>query len=372
MTGIRMFDYLEQYRGIRREIDDAIARVLESGSLILGSEGEAFEQEFRGFLGCEGFGVNVGSGTDAIKVALLALGIDQDDEVITVPNTAVPTVSAIRSTGAKVVFCDVDPRNCLMDLGMLADLVSPRTKAIVPVHLFGNVVDIDALRGIIGHRKIHIVEDCAQSLGSSIGGRPTGTLGDIGAFSFYPTKNLGAYGDAGLCFTRDEKLAQKMRMIRQYGFRRRNDAELEGINSRMDEIQAAILRTKLPHLTTYIQKRQTLVSHYHEHLGPALEKLSVDASVFHSHHLLVVKVADRERIRKNLTIRGIQTAVHYPVPIHLMKAYEFMNYKSGDFPAAESLSSKILSLPLYPELPPDSVRHVCDCLNSAIEQRDSL
>jgi dTDP-4-amino-4,6-dideoxygalactose transaminase len=356
---IPVFECRTQYANLKSDILGAMEAVMASGNLILGPEVRSFEEEFSEFLGSEGDAVGVASGTEALMVALIALGIGRGDEVITVANTAVPTVSAIRSVGAMPVFCDADPRTCLMDLSRLPQLVTSRTRAVIPVHLYGNIVDVLKMRSILGDRPIRIVEDCAQAHGASLNGRQAGTLGDVGAFSFYPTKNLGACGDAGLCYSRDRDLVREMRRIRTYGFGVGHYAEREGVNSRLDELQAAILRVKLRHLREFVQRRRDLASMYYRNLPSAVEPVPPGTGVEHAYHLFVVRVRGRERLREALEKFGIGTAVHYPTPIHLMRGYSFLGIPAGSLPETEKAANEVLSLPLYPELPPEAVGRVC-------------
>lgn len=366
MNRVRIFDYLQQYRKLSDEIDAAVRRVLRSGKLILGPEVRQFEEEFAQFLNGNGTCVGVNSGTDALVVALMALGIGAGDEVVTVANTAVPTVSAIRATGATPVFCDVDPRTCLMDLHELEQLITERTRAVLPVHLFGNVVDVPSIRDIIQRRDIRIVEDCAQAHGAKIGDRMAGTMGDIGTFSFYPTKNLGAYGDAGMCYTANPTLGEEMRRVRMYGFENGPRSVREGINSRLDELQAAILRVKLKRLSEYVAARRALAERYTQNLTTCVERVVAGDRVHHAYHLFVVKVPDRDRVRAELSSRGVDAAIHYPHPIHLMPAYRFLGYRQGSLPHTEALCESVLSLPLYPELPDEAVDRVCSELNDVL------
>ena len=289
----------------------------------------------------------------------MALGIGHGDEVVTVANTAVPTVSAIRLVGATPIFCDVDPHTCLMDLTELPTRITPSTRAVIPVHLFGNLVDVPLIRNIIGDRNIRIIEDCAQAHGAMLGGRMAGTMGDAGAFSFYPTKNLGAYGDGGLCFSPDPILVKEMRKVRMYGFNDSYYSEREGINSRLDEVQAAVLRVKLKRLRGYIEQRRMLAARYRRNLSDKVERVIPGDGVYHVYHLFVVKVPDRDRVRKELESRGIETGIHYPFPIHLMRGYHFLGYTEGSLPRTEALSKTILSLPMYPELSEACVDRVC-------------
>lgn len=366
MNTIRVFDYLEQYHALRVEILAAVERVLRSGQLILGPEGRAFEEEFATFLGGGVHCIGVNSGTDALAIALRALEVQPGDEVVTVANTAVPTVSAIRMVGARPVFCEVDPATALMSLSHLPSCITPRTRVILPVHLYGNVVDVAQIREIIGSRPIWILEDCAQAHGAAIRGRAAGTLGDAAAFSFYPTKNLGAYGDAGICVTADAELARRMRMIRMYGFEGRYYSEMEGVNSRLDEIQAAILRVKLKHLPEWLARRRELAALYDQFLPEAAARLQAGPGVTHAYHLYVVNVPKRDEIRATLKTRSVDTAVHYPWPIHLMRAYAFLGYKPGSLPNTERLADSVLSLPLYPEMPKEKVLHMCAALREVL------
>lgn len=367
MKTIKTFDYLEQYENIREEVLSAVDRVLRSGRLILGPEVENFEKEFTVFLGGKGDCVGVNSGTDALLVALKSLGIGPGDEVVTVANTAVPTVSAIRSAGATPVFCDVDENTCLMDLTKLPLLLTKRTKAVIPVHLFGNVVDVPFIRKIIGGRDIRIIEDCAQAHGAKLRDEMAGTMGDIGAFSFYPTKNLGAYGDAGLCYSSDLSIVKKMHSIRMYGFDGRYYSEQEGINSRLDEVQAAVLRIKLKHLHFYIERRRKIAEHYNRNLTDKAIRIIPGDGVHHTYHLFVVKVCERALLREHLMQKGITTGIHYPYPIHLMRAYSFLGYKKGSLPHTERLVETILSLPIYPELSEVDVNQVCAAFNDVFD-----
>ena len=370
-----MFDYLVQYRSIEVEILDAVRGVLESGQLVLGPEVEAFEKAFTSYLAAGGGAVGVNSGTDAIAIALRALGIGVGDEVVTVANTAVPTVSAIRQVGAIPVFCDVEPDTALIDLRRLEACINPRTRAIVSVHLFGNVVDVPAIMELIGSRSISVVEDCAQAhggklsggLAGGLAGRMAGTMGQAAAFSFYPTKNLGAYGDAGICYSRDPELVAKMRSIRTYGFDDQYYAEREGVNSRLNPIQAAVLRIKLTRLPQYLRRRQEIAARYDRLLSSKIVRIAPRIGIEHARHLYVIRLPNRDNLRARLQERGIQTGIHYPYPIHLMPAYAFLGYQAGSLPVTEQLAGEILSLPLYPEIEDEQIMRVCDELNALVE-----
>jgi aminotransferase EvaB len=363
---IPTFDLLAQLAEIRGEVLEAVTRVLDSGQVILGPEVAGFEREFASGLGEGMHGVGVASGTAALALALRALGVGPGDEVVTVANTAVATVAAIRELGAKPVFCDVREDTALLDLDQLSAVLSPHTRAVVPVHLYGNPVDVPALRERVGG-DVAVVEDCAQSAGATLRGMPTGTMGDAAAFSFYPTKNLGAYGDAGLCATRDAGLAETMRRLRSYGLDAGDAppaARLEGVNARLDELQAAILRVKLPHLSLWVERRRALAERYRVALPAAARGFETSEGARHARHLFVVRVPRREALRRALGARGIATAVHYPVPIHHMPAYAFLGRPS--LPVTERLAGELLTLPLYPELGESEVDRVCAALREAL------
>lgn len=363
---VPMFDYRAQLQPLRAEVLAAIERVLDSGTLILGAEVEAFERAFAAAHG-GGHAVGVNSGTDALVIAFLALGVQPGDEILTVANTAVPTVSAIRMVGAVPVFVDVDPRTALMDLGQVPAALTPRTKVVVPVHLYGNMVDVDQLRALVAGRGIAVVEDCAQAQGASLRGRPAGTFGDIAAFSFYPTKNLGAYGDGGACLTRDAQLAERLRSHRMYGFAGAYYAERDGVNSRLDPIQAAILGVKLPHLPRWVERRRQLAALYDRTLPARIQRVLPAADVAHGYHLYVIRVPERDRVREALRVQGILTGVHYPHAIHRMRAYAALPCAAQSLPHSEALAREVVSLPLWPELDDDAVRRVAAAVEATVD-----
>ncbi len=358
---IPFLDLTKQYEAIHAELDEAAQRVMKRGWFILGPEVAAFEQEFAAYLGVQ-HAVGVGSGTEALHIALLALGVGAGDEVITVPNTAVATVAAIEMTGARAVLCDVHPDTMLMDITALERAVTPRTRAVIPVHLFGQSVDLAPLLELARAKNIFVLEDCAQSHGATYRGKRTGAYGDIAAFSFYPTKNLGAYGDGGAIVTNDPALAERVKLVRQYGWRQRYTSDIKGLNSRLDEMQAAILRVKLKYLDGWNAARRERAALYTELLRtvtPPCDK-AYGQPVY---HLYVVQSERRDELAAHLQARGIGTAIQYPYPIHLQPAYANLGYRSGSFPVAERLAREILSLPLYPELSLDDVRAVAEEVN---------
>ena len=296
---------------------------------------------------------------------LRALGVGPGDEVLTVANTAVCTVSAIRMVGATPVFCEVDPENLLIDPIDAESRITAATRAIVPVHLFGNAADMVGITRLAQQHGLRVVEDCAQAFGTLLGGRAVGTWGDVGCFSYYPTKNLGAYGDGGLCFTCDAKLADSMRQIRNCGCGTGQIAEREGVNSRLDELQAAILEVKLRHLPEYLRRRRDLAASYSALLSSRSRMPSATPGAQHTYHLLVVQTPRREHVISRLSAGGIECGIHYPTPIHLMTAYRFLGYQPGALPVTEAASRQVLSLPLYPELSLEDVERVCCLVNDA-------
>jgi dTDP-4-amino-4,6-dideoxygalactose transaminase len=369
---IPRFDYVAQYRAIQSEVLEAVRQVFESGCLILGPRVQTFEASMCRFLDTPGHAVGVGNGTDALAIALRALDVGPGDEVITVANTAVATVSAIRMAGATPVFCDIRPETLLMDPDDVERRLTPRSKAIVPVHLFGNAVDMAAINRLAERYRLSVVEDCAQSCGTLFRGRPTGTWGDIGCFSFYPTKNLGAYGDGGLCFTRNDRLADAMRRIRNYGCDGDPCAEREGVNSRLDEVQAAVLEIKLRRLSEYLRLRRALAAEYRKHLAPRCIIPETTEGAEHSYHLFVIETDRRDDIIARLATEGIEHGIHYPTPIHRMAAYQFLGYAPGTLPVTERAAQRVLSLPCYPELPIDAVPAICAAVNDVTERESRM
>lgn len=358
---IPFFDLTKQYQSIQSEIDDATQRVLKSGWFILGKEVAAFEKEFAQYLGVA-HASGVGSGTEALHLALLALGIGAGDEVVTVPNTAVATVAAIELTGARAVLCDVRPDSMLIDVEKLSAAITPRTRAVIPVHLFGQSADLDPILEIARAKKLFVLEDCAQAHGATYRGRRVGSIGDIAAYSFYPTKNLGAYGDGGAIVTNDPRLAERVNLLRQYGWRERYTSEIKGMNSRLDELQAAILRVKLRHLDSWNAARRERAALYTELLHGATppREMAYGQAVY---HLYVIQSARRDELAAYLKERGIGTAIQYPHAIHRQAAYANLGYPETSLPIAERLAREILSLPLYPELPLEDIRTVAETVN---------
>lgn len=355
------------YRALKPEIDAAIARALDSGWYILGQEGRAFETEFAAWLG-HGTAIGCGNGTDAIALALRGLGIGPGSTVVTVSHTAVATVAAIESTGATALLLDIEPAHYTMDPAELAQvLISlpaglPPIRAVIPVHLYGQVADIEVIDHLCRRHGVALIEDCAQAHGAKRNGRMAGTFGDAATFSFYPTKNLGALGDGGAVVARDPELAARIAAARQYGWRQHYISDFVGVNSRLDEIQAAILRAKLPHLDAANARRRAIAAVYDAKLGE--QRPSQRRGSTHVYHLYVVRVPDRDAVQTRLRGRGIGTGIHYPVPVHLQPAYlGRVALGPAGCQQTERAAAEILSLPLYPELTDEQVAHVAAALD---------
>jgi len=334
----------------KAEIDAALHRVLDKGWFILGQEVAAFEKEFAAWVGVE-HGIGVGSGTEALHLALAAAGVGAEDEVITVAHTAVATVSAIELLGAKAVLVDIEPGCFTLNPALLEAAITPRTKAVIPVHIYGQPVDLDPVLEIARKHGLKVIEDCAQCHGAKYHGRHTGTHGHLACFSFYPTKNLGALGDGGAVVTNDAVLAGKVRALREYGWTERYVSHLAGWNSRLDEMQAAILRVKLPHLDADNAARQGLAAVYDAALAGLPLTLPVHRDgCSHVFHLYVVRSEQRDALQAHLKQHGIGALIHYPVPVHLQPAYRGRLAAERTLPETERAAREILSLPLYPEL----------------------
>lgn len=341
----------QNYKNQKEVIDDAIAEVLQKGWFILGAKVDEFEKSFASYCGAR-FGIGVGSGTEALHVALIACGIKNGDEVITVANTCVPTISAITFAGAHPVFVDIDPETYTMNPNLIEERISDRTKAILPVHLYGQCVDMDPIIDIAQKYKLKVVEDCAQAHGALYKGKKAGTMGDAGAYSFYPSKNLGAFGDAGMVVTNDQHLAESVRMLRNYGEKKRYHHEIKGFNSRLDELQAAILLVKLNMLDLYNEKRRAIAAIYSQELK-SIERIRcpIEAQLrFHVYHLYVVAVSNREYFQDFLRKKGIETLIHYPIPIHHQEAYFECRNQKIFLEKTDIISRIIVSLPIYPEI----------------------
>lgn len=359
---VPLADLKAQYRSIKPEIDAAIAAVLDSGYFALGPAVESFERDFAGY--CDtAHAVGVNTGTSALHVALLAVGVKPGDEVITVPFTFVATVAAIEYAGARPVLVDVDSDYFTMDPAALERAITPRTKAIVPVHLFGQPADMDAILDIARRHGLAVIEDACQAHGADYHGRRVGSLGDIGCFSFYPGKNLGAYGEGGAAVTNNPAHADAMRLLRSWGEKVRYEHRIKAFNYRMDGIQGAILGVKLRHLEQWTDTRRRHAEAYRQLLaGTAIRTPAERVDARHVYSLFTVRVQNRDAWRRYLGERQIQTAVHYPIPVHLQPAYRDLGYGAGDFPVAERLAQEVLSLPLFPEMTQAQIETVANAM----------
>lgn len=353
-----------QYLAYKTEIDAAIERVLDRGRYILGEEVTVFEAEFASYLGVD-YAIGVGSGTEALHVALAACEIGPGDEVITVAHTAVATVAAIELVGATPILIDIEPDSFTLDPGQLEAAITSRTRAIIPVHLYGQPAELDRVMEIARKHNLYVIEDCAQAHGATYRGKRVGSFGHIATFSFYPTKNLGAIGDGGMVVTNDAELAKRARLLHEYGWAERYVSHTQGWNSRLDEIQAAILRVKLPYLDRDNQKRVRIADQYQEGLnGCDLMLPSVRLNATHAYHLYVVRCGRREELQAFLKARNIGTLVHYPVPVHLQPAYQARIQRHGRLAETERAAREVLSLPIYPELDQSEVQEIIEAIRS--------
>ena len=366
---IPLVDLRVQYEAIRQEIDDAIREVLERGEFVLGRVVERFEQDFAAYCGVR-HAVGVSNGTDAIMLALRAAGVGPGHEVITVANTFIATSEAVSMTGARVRLVDVDPRTLTMDPAALACALSPATRAVIPVHLYGQPAAMDEILEIAERHGLLVLEDAAQAHGAEHRGRRAGSMGHAATWSFYPGKNLGAYGDAGAVTTNDAGLAEKVAMLRNHGRRGKYLHDVEGFNCRLDSLQAAILGVKLRHLEKWTAQRLTVAARYAERLADVADVALPFAPVWvrHVYHLFVVQVPKRDDVMCGLNARGVQCGVHYPVPLHLQPAYASLGYAPGNFPHAEAAAERILSLPMYAELTDEQMDHVVAALDASLQE----
>jgi len=361
-------DLRAQYDSIREEMDKAIAGVIEQTAFIGGPFVKQFEQEFAQYCGVDHC-LGVANGTDAIYIALRTLGIGPGDEVITAANTFIATSEAIKMSGAQVVFCDCDPVTYNIDVTKIEQKITPRTKAIIPVHLYGQPADMDAVNAIAKKHGIRVIGDAAQAHGSTYKGRPIATTADITTFSFYPGKNLGAYGDAGALVTNNTEWAEAARMLANHGRIKKYDHDFEGVNSRLDGLQAAILSVKLRHLESWTESRRRHVATYNAVLqGSGLVTPAELPGVRAVYHLYVVRVPDgqRERLQQSLKAAGIDTGIHYPIALPYLNAYRYLGHTESDFPEALRASREILSLPMFAELEDAQIHHVAAQIKSAL------
>jgi dTDP-4-amino-4,6-dideoxygalactose transaminase len=361
-------DLKAQYHSIKTEVDHAIQRVMESQHFILGSEVVALEKEVAAYTGAT-FGIGCASGSDALLLALMALEIGPDCEVITTPFTFVATAGSVARLKARPVFVDIDPVTYNIDPGRVAAAITPKTKAIMPVHLFGMSADMAPIMDLADTRGIPVLEDCAQAIGATYRGSPVGTAGLCGCFSFFPSKNLGGAGDGGMITSNDLTFADKLRVLRTHGSRTKYDYELIGMNSRLDALQAAILRAKLPHLDSWSAARQRNASRYEElfrsvGLDAMVRLPEVTGKCNHIYNQYVIRVTRRDELKSHLRNCGVPTEIYYPLPLHLQRAFSYLGYKPGDMPQSEKASNEVLSLPIFPELSEEQQNLVVDSIAS--------
>ncbi|MFZ0733119.1 MAG: DegT/DnrJ/EryC1/StrS family aminotransferase [Candidatus Sulfotelmatobacter sp.] len=357
-------DLKAQYRSIKSEIDAAVAGVLDSCQFILGNEVATFEQEFAKYCGASEC-IALNSGTSALHLALLAAGVGAGDEVITVPFTFVASVAAVIYTGARPVLVDIDPRSFTMDPGAIESAITPRTKVILPVHLYGQTADMDPIIEIARRHNLIVIEDAAQAHGAKYKGRPAGGIGDIGCFSFYPAKNLGAYGEGGAVTTNNPEYAKTVRMLRDWGQDGKYHHVLRGFNYRMEGFQGAILRVKLRHLERWTERRRVIAQTYNQMLADMnIETPAEMPWARHVYHVYSLRSKERDPLQAALQAEGIQTAIHYSLPAHLQPAYADLGYSKGDLPESEKAAEEVLALPVYPELTDAQVRLVSQALEN--------
>jgi dTDP-4-amino-4,6-dideoxygalactose transaminase len=363
---IPFVDLKAQYNSIKEEIDGAIQRVLNTTNFIMGEELIKFEEEFASFCNTK-YAIGVANGSDALILSLRASGINKGDEIITIPNTFIATTEAITHIGGKVVFVDIDPKTYTIDVSRIEEKITNKTKAIIPVHFYGQSADMDPIIKFARKYNLKIIEDAAQAHGAEYKGKKVGSLGDVGCFSFYPAKNLGAYGDAGMITTNNEEIAKKLKLLRNHGrITKKYEHEIEGYSSRLDNLQAAILRVKLRHLNEWNNMRRKNAKKYNEllsNMDGIIPPYEADYAK-HVYHLYVIRVGERDILREELKSNGIATGIHYPIPLHLQPAYKYLGYKEGDFPVTEECSQKILSLPMYAELSEEQINEIVYCIKS--------
>lgn len=382
---IPFLDLKQQYKSIQKEIDQKILEVVSSQKFVLGSEVEALEQEIAAY--CQtGYAVGVSSGSDALIISLMAFDLDENDAVVTTPFTFFATAGAIARIKAKPIFCDIDEKSYNLDTEKLSELLESRSrardvssiKAIIPVHLYGQCVEMTPLLALAKKYELSVIEDAAQAIGSEYpspdGMRKACSMGDVGILSFFPSKNLGGFGDGGMVLTDDEKLTQKLKLLRVHGSRNKYFYDIIGGNFRLDALQAAVLRVKLKHLDDWQRKRREKALHYdriftesslveegHIQVPEALYKGS-GAEYFHTYHQYVIRARDRDQLQEFLEEKGVSTAIYYPLPLHLQKCFSYLGYKEGDFPVAEKAAHEVLALPIYPELSPEQQDYIVSCI----------
>jgi dTDP-4-amino-4,6-dideoxygalactose transaminase len=359
---VPLVDLKRQYQSIKEEINSAISSVLESGKFIMGENVKKFEDDFARYIGTK-HAIGVASGTDALMLALKALGVRGGDEVITVSFTFISTVDSIIRNGAYPIFIDINLEDYTMNTSQVERAITKRTKALLPVHLYGYPVDMDPLLEVADKHGLYIVEDAAQAHGAEYKGRKVGSIGHVSCFSFYPSKNLGAYGDGGMVVTNDDEVAEKVRMLREYGQKNKYHHLMLGYNSRLDEIQAAILRVKLKYLDIWNEKRRKNAKLYNELLSDVSDMVHLPVEAKgrkHVYHLYVIRTSQREKLREFLSLNGISTGIHYPIPVHKEPSYANLIEDKVKLPITEQVSNEVLSLPMFAELTEDEIQFICN------------
>jgi len=372
-------DLSREYKELSDELEKAMKDVCQNGWFILGKKVEEFENAFANYIGNNVYGIGVGSGTEALHLSLIASGVENGDYVITVPNTAVPTVSAISFAGAKPLFVDIDQDSFNMNPTQFRSTIikerkrlGKKVKAVIPVHLYGQSADMDPILDVAREFDLKVIEDACQAHGAKYKGQKVGSFGDYAAFSFYPSKNLGAYGDGGIILTRDIDEAQKLKMLRNYGQEKRYYHKIKGYNSRLDELQAAILMIKMKYLDKWNNRRREIANIYSQGIiNPRVTKPSEMPYEKHVYHLYVIRHPDRDGLKNYLEKEGVKTMIHYPIPIHLQEAYKDLNYKESSFPVAEKFAKEIISLPVFPQLKDEEVKRIVEVINN-YEETENL
>lgn len=363
-------DLIRQYTHLKPEIDAAIAEVLQSGQFIMGKWVAELEGKVAEICGAK-HAIGVASGTDALKIALFACGLRHGDEVITSPFSFVSVAEVAVLLGAKPVFVDIDKQTFNIDPDLLKSKITSRTKAVVPVHLYGQSADMDPIMEIARQKSLFVIEDAAQAIGAKYKGKPVGSIGDIGCLSFYPTKNLGCYGDGGMILTNDDSMAKNIESLRRHGQSDKYSYRLVGFNSRLDSIQAAIMLAKIGHLEQWTQQRRRIAHLYNKMLADLPLEVPYEAEyAYHVYHQYTIKTDKRDHLREFLSAKGIGTAIHYPMGLHMQEAYRDLGYNPGDLPNCDQVSQQVLSLPMFPELRDDEISYVVEAIKGFFESED--
>jgi dTDP-4-amino-4,6-dideoxygalactose transaminase len=358
-----MIDLKKQFAEVKDEVLAVVTEILESAHYILGPKVSEFEKKVAAYHGVSE-AIGVASGTDALHLAVEALGIGEGDEVITTPFTFFATAEAIIYTGATPVFVDIEPETMNIDPALIEAKITGNTKAIMPVHIFGHAADMEKIMAIAKKHNLRVIEDCAQSFGADIGGRKTGSFGDAGCFSFYPSKNLGAFGDGGMVTLSNAALVDRIRVLRNHGSKGAYRHEAVGFNSRLDELQAGILLVKFKRIDEYNRKRKENAALYNRFISDAVRKPVEQAGMTHVYHQYTIRSSKRDEIKERLNQAGISSVIYYPIPLHLQEALSYLGHEKGDFPVAEEVAEKVLSLPMYPELEEKTIREIAEIINN--------